>query len=200
MTTRPVGDRALILDTDDPHGLASAIERAAPAGVEEVVVGAATVLVRHGAAVDQHALASSLGRIRPAARVPDPGGRLVLEVVYDGADLAEVASLAGLSEAEVVARHTSPTYTVAFCGFSPGFAYLAGSDPVLHVPRLPSPRTRVPAGSVGIADRWTAAYPRESPGGWRLLGRTSAPLWDLDRDPPPLLAPGTEVALRAVRG
>jgi KipI family sensor histidine kinase inhibitor len=195
-----VGDRALILDTDDPHGLAAAIERTSPAGVEEVVVGAATVLVRHGDAVDQRALATDLGRIRPAARVPDGAARVVLDVVYDGADLAEVAALSGLSEAEVVARHVSPAYTVAFCGFSPGFAYLAGSDPVLHVPRLSSPRTRVPAGSVGIADRWTAAYPRESPGGWRLLGRTSAPLWDLDRDPPPLLAPGTEVALRAVRG
>ena len=199
MTARPVGDRALILDTDDPHGLLAAIERAAPAGLEEVVVGAATVLVRHGADVDQHVLAASLGRIRPAARRPDAAEPVVIDVVYDGADLAEVAGLAGLSEAEVVARHTAPTYTVAFCGFSPGFAYLAGSDPVLHVPRLPSPRTRVPAGSVAVADRWTAAYPRESPGGWRLLGRTSAPLWDLDRDPPPLLAPGVAVVLRAVR-
>jgi KipI family sensor histidine kinase inhibitor len=199
VTARPVGDRALLVDTDDPHGLAVAIERAAPSGVEEVVVGAATVLVRHGA-TDQHTLAAALAAVRPAAAVPTEGPRVVLDVVYDGPDLAEVAAAAGVSEAEVVARHTAATYTVAFCGFSPGFAYLAGLDPLLHVPRLASPRTRVPAGSVAVADRWTAAYPRESPGGWRLLGRTAATLWDLEREPPALLVPGTSVALRAVRG
>jgi KipI family sensor histidine kinase inhibitor len=200
MTARPVGDRALLVDTDDPHALAVAVERAAPAGVEEVVVGAATVLVRHSATTDQHALTAALAAIRPAAAVPAEGPSVVLDVVYDGPDLGAVAAGAGLSEAEVVARHTAPTYSVAFCGFSPGFAYLAGLDPLLHVPRLASPRTRVPAGSVAVADRWTAAYPRESPGGWRLLGRTAAPLWDLERDPPALLAPGTRVVLRAVRG
>jgi KipI family sensor histidine kinase inhibitor len=200
VTARPVGDRALLVDTDDPHGLAVAIERAAPSGVEEVVVGAATVLVRHAAATDQRSLAAALAAIRPAAKVLTEGPHVVLDVVYDGPDLGEVAAAAGVSEAEVVARHTAATYTVAFCGFSPGFAYLAGLDPLLHVPRLASPRTRVPAGSVAVADRWTAAYPRESPGGWRLLGRTATPLWDLERDPPALLVPGTSVVLRAVRG
>ena len=82
---------------------------------------------------------------------------------------------------------------MAFCGFTPGFAYLRGLDPVLVVPRLATPRVRVPTGSVAIADTWSAVYPRESPGGWRLIGRTDAVLWDLGRPSPALLAPGTRV-------
>jgi KipI family sensor histidine kinase inhibitor len=119
-------------------------------------------------------------------------------VRYDGPDLAAVAERAGRPEAEVIARHTAGDYRVAFCGFAPGFAYLTGLDPSLHVPRLARPRTRVPAGSVGIAGEYTAAYPRPSPGGWHLLGRTDADLWDLARAEPALLTPGTRVRFEAI--
>jgi KipI family sensor histidine kinase inhibitor len=116
-----------------------------------------------------------------------------IPVTYDGEDLGEVAALTGLSEAEVVARHQGASYRVAFCGFSPGFAYLTGLPRELHVPRRETPRTVVPAGSVAVAGDYASVYPRASPGGWRLLGRTDVPLWDLDRDPPALLRPGTRV-------
>ena len=118
---------------------------------------------------------------------------MTIEVVYDGEDLHEVARITGLDPEEVVRRHRDGDYEVAFCGFSPGFAYLRGLDPALVVPRLPSPRTVVPAGSVAVADTWSAVYPRRSPGGWRLPGRTDAVLWDLARPAPALLVPGTRV-------
>ncbi len=93
--------------------------------------------------------------------------------------------------------HSGAGYTVRFCGFAPGFAYLDGLDPRLHVPRRDDPRTSIPAGSVAIAGEFAGVYPRASPGGWRLLGRTDASLWDVDRDPPALLTPGTRVRFRA---
>jgi KipI family sensor histidine kinase inhibitor len=114
-------------------------------------------------------------------------------VRYDGEDLPEVARMCGLTEREVAVRHLEATYLVAFCGFAPGFAYLTGGDPVLRVPRRADPRTRVPAGAVGLADEFTGVYPRPMPGGWQLIGRTDAVLWDLGREPPALLLPGTRV-------
>lgn len=116
-----------------------------------------------------------------------------LSVVYDGEDLAEVAGLTGLTVEEVVAVHAGPTYTVAFGGFMPGFAYLVGLDPRLRVPRRATPRERVPAGAVAIADEYSAVYPAATPGGWRLLGRCDAVLFDVARTPPALLPPGTRV-------
>ncbi|WP_454050764.1 5-oxoprolinase subunit B/C family protein [Cellulomonas sp. Marseille-Q8402] len=123
---------------------------------------------------------------------------VVLPVRYDGADLAEVARLSGLDEAEVVRRHAAATYTVAFGGFMPGFAYLTGLDPALHVPRRASPRERVPAGSVAVAGEFAAVYPAATPGGWMLLGTCDVPLFDVDRDPPALLPPGTRVRFAPV--
>jgi KipI family sensor histidine kinase inhibitor len=111
-------------------------------------------------------------------------------VRYDGEDLPEVARLTGLEPEEVVRRHTAPLYTVAFLGFSPGFPYLVGLDPALAVPRRDSPRTSIPAGSVGLAGDQTGIYPTASPGGWRLIGRTEVILFDPGRDPPALLGPG----------
>ena len=116
-----------------------------------------------------------------------------IPVTYDGADLPEVAALTGLGQEEVVRRHREAAYVVAFCGFAPGFAYLRGLDPALHVPRLETPRVSVPAGAVAIAGEHAAVYPRSSPGGWRLLGRTELSLWDAAREPPALLVPGTRV-------
>ena len=112
---------------------------------------------------------------------------------YDGPDLDDVAALTGLSRSEVVAAHTGRPWRVAFGGFAPGFAYLVGGDPRLRVPRRDRPRPSVPAGSVGLAGEFSGVYPRSSPGGWQLVGTTSAVLFDVDRDPPALLGPGTTV-------
>ncbi len=113
--------------------------------------------------------------------------------MYDGEDLDDVARATGLDRDEVIARHTGSSFRVDFCGFAPGFAYLRGLDEALWLPRRSTPRTRVPAGSVAIADVYSAVYPGVSPGGWHLLGTTSTRVWDVDRDPPALLEPGTEV-------
>jgi len=195
---RRCGDRALLIDCADPAGLAAAVLAAGLPGVLEVVPAAATVLVRHDAVVDARDLAHRLAAVQPLPPDAVTRASVTIDVDYDGEDLAEVARLTGLSAAEVVAAHTDAEYVVAFCGFSPGFAYLRGLDPRLVVPRLATPRTSVPAGSVAIADVWSAVYPRRSPGGWRLLGRTDAALWDVDRTPPALLVPGTRVRFRAV--
>jgi KipI family sensor histidine kinase inhibitor len=113
-----------------------------------------------------------------------------------------VARLTGMTPDEVVAAHTGTLWQVGFGGFAPGFAYLIGGDERLNVPRQSEPRTRVPAGSVALAGEFSGVYPRESPGGWQLIGRTSentADLWDVDRDPPALLRPGMWVQFREVR-
>jgi biotin-dependent carboxylase-like uncharacterized protein len=123
---------------------------------------------------------------------------VVIDVVYDGPDLDEVAAVTGLTVDDVIARHAAATYRCDFCGFAPGFAYLGGLDPVLHLRRRATPRTRVAAGSVAIADRYSAAYPTESPGGWHVLGRTASALWDPRRTPPALVPPGTTVRFRPV--
>lgn len=128
------------------------------------------------------------------------GPLVELDTVYDGEDLTEVARLTGLGSAEAVAAaHSGTEWTAAFCGFAPGFAYLTGGAPVLEVPRRDQPRTRVPAGAVALAGPYSAAYPGPSPGGWQLIGRTGAPLWDLDREQPALIVPGTRVRFRPVR-
>src|SRR5690606_16547128 len=128
---------------------------------------------------------------RPGAR--PHAGEIEVPVTYDGPDLAEVAALTGMSEREVIAAHTEEEWTVAFCGFAPGFGYMARSDERLAVPRRTNPRTRVPPGSVAVAGGFSSVYPRESPGGWQLIGRTDLVAWDLDRDPPALFSPGVRV-------
>jgi biotin-dependent carboxylase-like uncharacterized protein len=141
------------------------------------------------------AVASAPAPPLPTANQPD----LVIPTIYDGPDLAEVAAVTGLSDIEVIARHAAVRYRVGWLGFSPGFGYLTGLDPALAaVPRRASPRVSVPAGSVAIAGGLAAVYPATSPGGWRLIGRTNRALWDLDRDPPALLAPGRHVRFRIV--
>jgi KipI family sensor histidine kinase inhibitor len=187
--------------------LAVAIRGAALPGVIDVVPGAATVLVSFEpgswAAADLAGRLTAIAADTPADRAagepPGSSGTFEIDVVYDGPDLAGVASLTGLTVAEVVARHQAATYRVGWLGFAPGFGYLTGLDPLLAaVPRLASPRQNVPAGSVAIAGGLAAVYPATSPGGWQLLGRTSAALWVPDRDPPALLAPGMQVRFRGV--
>jgi KipI family sensor histidine kinase inhibitor len=164
-------------------------------GVADVVPAAETVLVLAEEDEDVRVLRKALREVQPStARSTAAEGDVVeISVRYDGPDLADVARLTGLSEDEVVAAHTGMTWRVAFGGFAPGFAYLVGEDDRLHVPRRDSSRTAVPAGAVGLAGDYSGVYPRESPGGWQLIGTTDARMWDLDRDPPALLSPGASV-------
>ncbi|WP_371811231.1 allophanate hydrolase subunit 1 [Aeromicrobium sp. CFBP 8757] len=187
MRVLPCGDRAVLLDCgslDEARGWFAALD-----GRAEVVLGARTVLVRGEPAWCRDLVGATTPRT-----VDDVAPATVeIPVTYDGADLADVAELTGLTVDEVVAAHTGSPWTVAFGGFAPGFSYLVGGDDRLHVPRRPSPRTSVPAGSVGLAGEFSGVYPRESPGGWQLIGRTDVVLWDVDRRPPALLQPGARV-------
>jgi KipI family sensor histidine kinase inhibitor len=197
---RPYGRAALLVEPDDAAevpAVAAAVQT--DPAVVEVVPAARTVLVRAEAA-DLPGLAERLPALVAGATetMPtSPGNEIVLDVRYDGADLAASAAELGLRPDELAGRHADGHYVVAFCGFAPGFAYLTGLDDALRLPRLREPRAAVPAGSVAIADEFTGVYPRSSPGGWRLLGRTDASLWDLRRTPPALLVPGARVRFRA---
>jgi KipI family sensor histidine kinase inhibitor len=196
----PCGDRALLVelpDGADVRAFAAALEQTPLSGQVELVPAARTVLVRLDRAPTDRDVAT-LRRLRPASGADaGPARQVVLDVVFDGPDLAEVAELTGRSADEVVEVLTSTELTVAFGGFAPGFGYLTGLPADLHVPRRATPRTRVPAGAVGLAGPYAGVYPRASPGGWQLVGRTDAVLFDVDRDPPALLAPGTGVRFRA---
>lgn len=201
MTVRllPCGRRAVLVELDDVLGFQAALSRLGPAGVEELVPAARTLLVRFDPAVtDADRLGAVLREVSPVDSAVAATAEVVVPVVYDGEDLADVAASAGISVDSVIERHSTGTYVSAFCGFAPGFAYLSGLDPALHVSRRSTPRTRIPAGSVAIAGEYSAVYPSASPGGWQLLGRTDAPVWDVERDPPNLLPPGTRVRFEAV--
>lgn len=212
MNLIPYGDRGLLVELDGTSAVVALVAhlRADPGVAEvarDVVPGARTVLLvaRPGVSPDrlravvtsefvtQAAEERRKGLVRREQEPPE----LVVPVAYDGADLAEVARLTGLTPDEVVAAHTGTPWRVAFGGFAPGFAYLVGGDPRLRVPRRAQPRTTVPAGSVGLAGEFSGIYPRASPGGWQLLGRTDLVLWDLDRDPPALLTAGLTVRFEA---
>ena len=208
----PYGRDGLLVDLDD-LGQVDAVRRALRGrldaggldGIVEVVPAARTVLVVAATGRDDALEAvrdhlTDLDLTATGAGDPaDTGGVVELAVHYDGEDLDLVADDAGLDRAAVIDLHTSVDLTVAFSGFAPGFAYLAGLPEPLHQPRLTTPRTRIPAGSVGVAGEFGGIYPRPSPGGWRLVGRLTddAPtLFDPDRAPPALLSPGTRVRFR----
>lgn len=164
-----------------------------PAGVLDIVPAARTILlVFDPDQISGKDVERAVRAIVP--RAPDAAGGELLDVPvhYDGEDLAEAADLLGWSADELVDRHTEQEWTVAFCGFAPGFGYLTGSQS-WDVPRRSSPRTKVPAGSVALAGEFTGVYPRVSPGGWQLIGRTELTIFDVDRDPPALLRPGIRV-------
>lgn len=200
----PMGERALLLEVaslDDALAAHARLEASRPDGVIDLVPAARTVLVR----LEPSLLPLSAARTwiarsaTDAASVPVAAGEVVeLDVEYDGPDLAETAALLGMTADELVRRHAGAEWSVAFTGFAPGFGYLVSPDWDLDVPRLPSPRTRVPRGAVGLAAGFTGAYPRETPGGWRLIGTTSAPLFDPGAAHPALLPPGARVRFRAV--
>ncbi|MGP3959051.1 5-oxoprolinase subunit B family protein [Nonomuraea sp. 3N208] len=197
---RTAGEHGLLVETGSlelSHRLDAALREDRPEGVVEIVPGPDTVLlVAPGA--DQARLRARLEALVARERGKERAGAVegpvvTIPVVYDGADLDSVAALAGISVAEVIDRHAGRELVVGWLGFAPGFAYLTGLDPVLQTPRLDTPRTSVPAGSVAIAGPYSAVYPSASPGGWRLLGRTSMRVWDVEADPPSLFRPGMRV-------
>lgn len=166
-------------------------------GVTELVPGASSVLVvaGRGALDPVRRLVESADLQHPPEGAPR---EIVLDVRYDGEDLDLVARTAGIGTGEVVRLHTEAEYTVAFTGFAPGFGYLTGLPEPLRQPRLDTPRTRVPPGSLGVAGEFTGVYPRSSPGGWRLIGNVGATLFDPKGARPALLAPGDRVRFRSV--
>ena len=196
------GDHALVLEcesTADVLTWTAALRKADLLGVTDIVPASRTVMVKVDGA---RYLPATRQRIEKLTVVSDgdifaPGtADIVIAVVYDGADLDEVGRITGLGAAGVVTAHTGAPWRVAFGGVVPGFAYLVGGDPRLEVPRREQPRTRVPAGSVALAGEFSGLYPRETPGGWQLIGRTDAALWDIDRDEPALLTAGMTVRFR----
>lgn len=200
---RPVGDRACIVelpDIDRVLGVAARLRELDPPGMIDVVPAARTVLV---VCVDRAAVrrvAETVAGFDERISAGEAAGdEVTIDVVYDGDDLAEVGELTGLGHDGVIAAHTETVWRAAFGGFAPGFVYLAGGDPRLEVPRLASPRTTVPMGSVALAGGLSAVYPGASPGGWRLIGRTGERMWDEARDRPARVAPGDTVRFRAVR-
>ncbi|MDG4822281.1 allophanate hydrolase subunit 1 [Asanoa sp. WMMD1127] len=160
--------------------------------VTEIVPGARTVLLD---GIDPRAASLVTSWAPPPAAAESSGDLLSIPVVYDGPDLEAVGALWSLPVPTVISRLAATEFRVAFCGFAPGFGYLTGLPPSLSVPRLASPRTSVPAGSVGLAGPYAGIYPTASPGGWQLVGRTEVTLFDVDREPPALLTPGTRVRL-----
>ncbi len=207
-TITDYGDQALLLQFDSTAEVLAwndVLRDAHLPGVSDIVPASRTVLVKLDGPRHQGAARQHLSKLRLApealAEATAPGdGRVdvVIDVVYDGEDLDEVADLTGMTAREVVAAHTATPWRVGFAGFAPGFGYLVGGDDRLNVPRRSEPRTKVPVGAVGLAGEFSGVYPRESPGGWQLIGHTRAQLWDVDRDPPALLTPGLWVQFREV--
>lgn len=190
MRLLPVGAGAVLVEVASTDEAMALYEAARASGFEarDIVPAARTVLFD---GVESAAVEAFVSAGADLTTVPSQGPVVEIPTVYDGPDLTESAELLGLTPEELVALHTGTTFTVAFCGFAPGFAYCTGLG--RSVPRLDSPRPRVEPGSVGLAGEFTGIYPTASPGGWRLIGRTDAVLWDPERVSPALLAPGSRV-------
>jgi KipI family sensor histidine kinase inhibitor len=197
MRVLPSGSTALLVELDDLDSvlaLYAVLADQPPAGVVDVVPAARTVLlVTDPARTSLTAVADAVRATRPRPDARTGGDVLELPVHYDGEDLGELAGLLDLTPEELVQRHTGAEWTVAFGGFAPGFGYLTQAGGQWDVPRRSVPRTKVPPGSVALAGEFSGVYPRESPGGWQLIGRTDVAVFDLDRDPPALLRPGVRV-------
>ena len=200
-TLLPCGDSAFLVELP---GLAAVVAYyrgltgagtsagvSAPPGIIDVVPAARTVLVTFDPeTIRPSEVRDWLESAEPAAGVSGSGREVTIEVSYGGPDLAETAQFLGMSEAEMVKLHTSSEWTAAFSGFAPGFVYLVTTHERLRVPRRNTPRTAVPAGSVGLAGEFSGVYPRSSPGGWQLIGTTTAALWDASKAEPALIRPG----------
>jgi len=202
LAVRPVGTTAVLAELSGLHDVlalqALLLEQPLP-GQVDVLAAAETVMVKADSPAAARRMAARLLEMDLTVQSHAEGNLVQIETVYDGDDLAEVGRLTGLGAEGVIAAHTGQLWTVAFGGFAPGFSYMAGENQVLEVPRRSSPRTAVPAGSVALAGNYSAVYPRKSPGGWQLIGRTAAHMWDLSREQPALAAPGDRVQFSAVR-
>jgi KipI family sensor histidine kinase inhibitor len=214
-----MGEHAVLADYPDTGQVlraADAVRALAPDGLVDLVPAERTLLLIAGGAADARHLALLMQDLPEAPASDGPEAEVRIEASYDGEDLAEVAEALDMSASALVDAHTRTTWRAAFGGFAPGFAYLlpegAGSTgtasdvpggkesgPPWDVPRRHEPRTRIPAGSVALASRYCGIYPGDSPGGWQLIGRTSARLWDSSAKDPALLTPGIRVRFRAVR-
>ncbi|NKY60639.1 5-oxoprolinase subunit B family protein [Nocardia flavorosea] len=202
---RPAGDRAYLC-TPDPDRVADLTavlrDRSLP-GVVDLLPAAETVLVTLDSPESAYRLRPEIERLAAAVNEAVPGNvsrgtlprgePLRIPVHYDGPDLPGVAEALGLRPDQVVAAHTGTVWRCSFVGFAPGFGYLEPPDARLAVARRPVPRTRIPAGSVALAGGYSAVYPRESPGGWQLIGRTDLVMWDTERDPPALIRAGGRI-------
>lgn len=198
----PAGQDGLLVELADLETTLTLLDRlrARPLeGVTEMVAGARTLLLAFdGRLTDPSSLIGSIRRIDLSERTVREGDTIEIPVVYDGEDLDDVARFLGWTVPELIRRHGAATYTVAFTGFAPGFAYMTSDDPALEVPRRVSPRTRIPAGSVALGGKFGGIYPSDSPGGWQLIGQTPLRMWDTNRSPPALLAPGDRVRFRDI--
>ena len=183
-----------LTDLDETLALFASLQASPIDSITEMVPAARTLMIRFR---PERASASELAariQTRDLSAKIEPSEHVVeIPVRYDGEDLNDVAELTGLSVEEVIRRHTESEFTVAFCGFAPGFGYLVGGDPALIVPRRKSPRTRIPAGSVALAGAFSGVYPQASPGGWQIIGTTPVKMWDIDREPGALFQPGYRV-------
>ena len=193
MRVLPFGPGALLAEYDslaEVMSVDAVLRESNLTGIDEIIPAARTVLVTFGQ-VDRAALHELLVPGAAAGRVEGP--LVEIPVVYDGADLEEVAAATGLSIEQVVDIHSSIVYSAAFLGFTPGWAYLVGLPPSLQLPRRKTPRTAVPPGSVAIANEFTGVYPTLSPGGWHLLGHTDVQMFDVEREKPALVLAGDRV-------
>ena len=198
LTLYSAGPHALLVEFEDIHQVRNYYaeaqrrlsEHRLPAGIE--LVPAASTLLFDGID-DLTALARDLRTWRPLPVSVQESRQLTLPTIYDGPDLPEVAALWDMSVSEVILMHTGLVHEVAFIGFAPGFAYISGIPATLRVPRRSRPRPRVAAGSVALADQFTGVYPRESPGGWQLIGRTTVPMWNPNSEPASYFMPGDQV-------
>ena len=193
----PVTHNALLVelaDLDQTLALLASLQRHPPHGVEELVPAARTILVEYRASATRAETLVQDIAARSLTQGAERSDTLIeIPVHYNGEDLAEVAQILGITPEEVVRRHTGSEFTVAFTGVAPGFAYLSGGHPSLNVPRRSTPRTRLPAGSVGLAGTFSGVYPQASPGGWQIIGTTPVAMWDITRAQPALLQPGYRV-------
>jgi 5-oxoprolinase (ATP-hydrolysing) subunit B len=193
MRVLPCGPGAILAEydsLDEVMAVDAALRASGLAGIEDVIPAARTVLVTYHD-IDRRALETLL---IPTDQAPRPQGPVVeIPVVYDGIDLDEVAAATGLSTEQIIETHSSVTYSAAFLGFTPGWAYLVGLPSQLHLPRRSTPRTAITAGSVAIANEFTGVYPTVSPGGWHLLGHTTVKMFDVDRDKPSFVMAGDRV-------
>ena len=206
MNVRPFGESALLVELGDriDESLVARCRAVADAwealGHGPAVPAYASIVLRFDPLRLDPARAGSEAK-RVALATPsvagEPDRSIEIPTCYDGPDLADTAARSAMSAEELVAIHTAPLYHAFFLGFVPGFAYCGPLDTRIVAPRLERPRERVPAGAVAIADGQTAVYPLDSPGGWRLIGRTELALFDPRRDPPALLRPGDRVRFRA---